>query len=63
MKEKGGFVTLLSYIHGIIIRVMRVLRVIDDMVEIFWVDDNEIEFVCIDEFITKYGIEKIQKFF
>ena len=22
MKEKGGFVTLLSYIHGIIIRVM-----------------------------------------
>jgi hypothetical protein len=42
---------------------MRVLRVIDDMVEIFWIDDNETEFMCIDEFITKYGIEKIQKFF
>jgi hypothetical protein len=42
---------------------MRVLRVIDDMVEIFWVDDNEIEFVCIDEFIAKYGVEKLSKFF
>ena len=42
---------------------MRVLRVIDDMVEIFWVDDNEIEFMCIDKFITKYGIEKLSKVF
>jgi hypothetical protein len=51
---------------------MKVLRVIDEMVEIFWIDDNEIEFmdfICIDEIITsnphykskliaKYGIEK-----
>jgi hypothetical protein len=42
---------------------MKVLRVIDNMVEIFWIDDNEIEFMCIDAFIAKYGIEKIQKFF
>ena len=40
---------------------MRVLRVIDDMVEIFWIDDNEIEFMCIDAFIAKYGIEKLPK--
>ena len=40
---------------------MKVLRVIDEMVEIFWIDDNEIEFICIDEFIAKYGIEKLPK--
>ena len=40
---------------------MKVLKVIGDMVEIFWVDDNEIEFMCIDAFIAKYGIEKLPK--
>ena len=40
---------------------MKVLRVIDDMVEIFWIDDNEIEFMCIDTFIAKYGIKKLPK--
>ena len=40
---------------------MKVLRVIDEMVEIFWIDDNEIEFMCIDAFIAKYCIEKLPK--
>ena len=42
---------------------MRVLRIIDNVVKILWIDDNRIESMCIDAFITRYGMEKLPKFF
>jgi hypothetical protein len=41
---------------------MIVLKVTDNVVKVLWTDNNKIESMCIDTFITKYGIEKLPKF-
>ena len=33
---------------------MKILNITSEFVEIFWVDDNEIEIISIEEFKTKY---------
>lgn len=38
---------------------MKVLNVSNDLVEVLWIDDSEIEFIPIDEFIKKYGSKKL----
>lgn len=41
---------------------MRILNVSNEVVEVMWVDDNEIELIPMDEFISKYGQAKIDAF-
>jgi hypothetical protein len=41
---------------------MKVLNVTADLVEVLWADDNEIEYIPYDEFVEKYGVEKLAKF-
>ena len=38
---------------------MRILNVTSELVEVLWIDDNEIEFIPINEFKTKYPKYKI----
>jgi len=40
---------------------MKVLKVIRDFVEFLWVDDNEIEFIPYQEFVNKYGVQRLNK--
>ena len=39
----------ITYIHG-----MKILNTTSELVEVLWIDDNEIEFIPINEFKTKY---------
>lgn len=40
---------------------MKVLSHNKEFVEVLWTDDNETEFIPLDEFIKKYGIDKLPK--
>jgi hypothetical protein len=35
---------------------MKVINITSEFVEVLWIDDNEIEFIPIEEFKTKYPI-------
>ena len=44
---------------------MKILNILDvpgnELVEVLWIDDNEIELIPMQEFISKYGSEKLKK--
>ena len=44
---------------------MKILNILDvpgnELVEVLWIDDNEIELITIQEFISKYGVDKLNK--
>jgi hypothetical protein len=44
---------------------MKILNILDvpgnELVEVLWINDNEIELIPIQEFISKYGVEKLNK--
>ena len=43
---------------------MKVLNILDvpgnELVEVLWIDDNEIELIPMQEFINKYGVDKLK---
>jgi hypothetical protein len=41
---------------------MKIISVNNELVEVMWVDDNEIELIPVDEFISKYGQAKIDEY-
>jgi len=45
------------YIHG-----MKIININDELVEVLWIDDNEIEYIPMSEFISKYGQAKINNY-
>jgi hypothetical protein len=40
---------------------MKVLKVTSDFVEVLWIDDSEIEFIPYQEFVNKYGVQRLKK--
>ena len=42
---------------------MKILNILDvpgnELVEVLWIDDNEIELIPMKEFISKYGVDKL----
>jgi len=51
---------MITYIYYIKLNDMRVLSVWNnELVEVMWVDDNEIEYIPIDEFRLRYPHVKI----
>ena len=42
---------------------MKILNILDvpgnELVEVLWIDDNEIELIPKQEFISKYGVDKL----
>ena len=42
---------------------MKILNILDvpgnELVEVLWIDDNEIELIPMLEFISKYGVDKL----
>lgn len=44
---------------------MKILNILDvpgnELVEVLWIDDNEIELIPMQEFINKYGVDKLNK--
>ena len=60
MKNKRDGARPRPYIHVIKLTCMRVLNVLnDELVEVMWIDDNEIEYIPIDEFKLRYPHIKI----
>jgi hypothetical protein len=52
-----GWAQSRSYIHG-----MKIISVNQELVEVLWIDDNEIEYIPMSEFISKYGQAKLNQF-
>ena len=48
---------LYPYLHG-----MKIISVNQELVEVLWIDDNEIEYIPVSEFISKYGQAKLNQF-
>jgi hypothetical protein len=40
---------------------MKIIGICSEFVEVLWVDDSEIEYIPIPEFIKRYGIEKFNQ--
>ena len=44
---------------------MKILNILDvpgnELVEVLWIDDNEIELIPMQEFISKYGVKRLNK--
>jgi hypothetical protein len=38
---------------------MKIININSELVEVLWIDDNEIEYIPVNEFISKYGQAKI----
>ena len=42
---------------------MKILNILDvpgnELVEVLWIDDNEIALIPMQEFISKYGVDKL----
>lgn len=41
---------------------MKILYVHENLVEILWLDNNEIEYISIADFCTRYGVSKLEEF-
>ena len=54
---KRGWSQSRSYIHG-----MKIININNELVEVLWIDDNEIEYISVSEFISKYGQAKINNY-
>ena len=52
-----GWAQSRSYIHG-----MKIININNELVEVLWIDDNEIEYIPMSEFISKYGQAKINNY-
>ena len=46
-----------SYIH-----VMKIINIKHELVEVLWIDDNEVEYIPVSEFISRYGQAKINDY-
>jgi hypothetical protein len=40
----------------------KIININNELVEVLWIDDNEIEYIPMSEFISKYGQAKINNY-